>query len=631
MSKEVSRLGVFVFFDPQGIVDDYVIRLLQSFRESISRMVVVSNVALSSAEQEKLERNADAVFVRENSGLDAAAFKAGMVTFCGWEEVEKYDEVVLINDTFFGPVHSFSEMFDEMQGRDIDFWGMSAGYSCEDGWHRVKYGYIPTHIQTFFVAFRKKMVCSKEFQNYWNSYDDTMNDFVSVVTQHETTMTKHFQDLGFRWDIYADTQRYKSKHRSENFNIYHHHAHNMMRYMKFPVLKKKVLGVSMTDYLYMNDLEEPADAMRYIHNESEYDAHLIWDNVLRLYNLTDLYNSLHLNCIFSSAPIEEHNIQRAALIYHVANPFFAELFCRHACQLSETLDVYLIPGSTEIKALFIQYLPEDSKVKVLEATDQKTEMGHFVLLCTELAEQYSYLGFVHDVDNSAHYPTTVPESTVYGYLQNVANDGNYVKQIVNCFENNPRLGVLGTPFPIHHNGFNNYGNEWGEWFKDTCNLAQIMNLHCNLAENKKPFIITGAFWCRTAALRPLWEMKWTQEQFHRNPASKISRMNEVLKRILPYVAQHEGYYSGVVMHVNYASMRITGQQYMMDQVVNVSRQHLGCPGESFAGFVEQLGGVALEDLRLTKIIRIYLERKTPRWFSQSAHRFYKFCKRVLHR
>ena len=472
------------------------------------------------------------------------------------------------------------------------------------------------------------MVQSKEFQAYWNAYDDTMNDFVSVVTQHETTMTKHFQDLGFQWEVYADTEKYKSKYRSENFNVYHHHAHSMMRYMRFPVLKKKVLGLNMTDFLYLNDLEEPADAMKYIHNESDYDARLIWDNVLRLYNVTDLYNSLHLNCIFPSTPLDEPNIRRAALIYHLANPFFAEMFCRHADNLSESIDVYIIAGSAAVAKLVEKHLPDNSNVKVMDPAEQETEMGNLVLKCKALAEQYNYLGFVHDVDNPNHYPTTVPESTVYGYLQNIASDADYVKRIVNCFEHNPCLGVLGTPFPIHHQGFGNYGNEWGRWFEDTYALAKTMNLRCNLTKSKNPFLITGAFWCRTEALNALWNMAWEPEQFHRNPTTKISRMNEVLKRILPYVAQHEGYYSGVVMHLNYASMRITNQQYMLDQIVNVSRRDLRCTGESFAECLEQL---SISRLGFTKIVRIILERTTPRWFSQSVRKVFRFIKRKIRR
>ena len=32
MKKDLSRLVIFVFFDPHGIVDEYVVRLLQALR-----------------------------------------------------------------------------------------------------------------------------------------------------------------------------------------------------------------------------------------------------------------------------------------------------------------------------------------------------------------------------------------------------------------------------------------------------------------------------------------------------------------------------------------------------------------------------------------------------------------------
>ena len=128
MAKTMSRLGIFVFYDPDGIVDGYVTHLLQTLRPNFKKLIVVSNSNVSDAEKNKLEQNSDGVFVRENRGLDAAAFKAGMVSFCGWEEVCRYDEVVLINDTFFGPMGSFAAVFDDMAEKDLDFWGMSAGH-----------------------------------------------------------------------------------------------------------------------------------------------------------------------------------------------------------------------------------------------------------------------------------------------------------------------------------------------------------------------------------------------------------------------------------------------------------------------------------------------------------------------
>ena len=43
----------------------------------------------------------------------------------GWDRLVEFDEVVLFNATIMGPVYPFEEMFTEMAGRDIDFWGIT--------------------------------------------------------------------------------------------------------------------------------------------------------------------------------------------------------------------------------------------------------------------------------------------------------------------------------------------------------------------------------------------------------------------------------------------------------------------------------------------------------------------------
>lgn len=633
MKRELSRLGIFVFYDPQGVVDDYVLFLLKSLRLYVARMIVISNCNLDGTGEERLQQNADALFIRENVGLDAAAFKTGLIQYCGWDEVSKYDEVVLINDTFFGPITSFGDMFDEMAQRNVDFWGMSAGYQSVDGWKRVKYKFVPDHIQTFFVAFRKKMVCSDAFQSYWEKYDDSMHDFVDVVTQHEVVMTKHFQDLGFSWDIYADTKNYSSKNRNENFNIYHFHPDIMMRDMNFPVLKKKTLNVNLPDQLYMQDLESGFDAMQYIQKETDYDTKLIWENVLRLYNVANLYYTLHLNYVLPSVQIPLPEGRSVALVYCIMNPFFAERFCKHAKKISRTVDVYIIPEGNGVQEIVSQNIADEDRITLLPPSQQKTVMGSFILCCKDLVARYKYLGFLHDALNPEHDPVTVIESTVYGILQNIANDPAYVSQVINCFEENPQLGVLGSPFPIHHYNFGTYGNEWGDSFHSAEALAAELKLNCNLDKNIQPFMVTSAFWCRTKALQSIWKKDWTKRDFYLNQITNVSSANEMLKRILPYVAQSARYYSGTVVHANYASMRLATQQHMLDQIIGITRTQFGCTSLCYKGYLEQLEVISNTNLDSTTmidlsrfsmgtIIRIYLERHAPLWFTKIAKRVY---------
>ena len=637
MNKDMTRLGLFVFFDPQGVVDDYVLYLLKHLRPNFTKLVVISNGQLEEAAQKKLTAYADSLFIRDNQGLDAAAYKAGLISFCGWEEAEKYDEVVLMNDTFFGPIHSFDDMFDEMAGRDLDFWGISAGYRTLDDWKRVKYGYIPDHIQTFFIAFRKNMVCTDAFHDYWNHYDDTLKDFISVVTQNEVILTRHFQDLGFRWEIYANTQQYRARYHSENFNLYHYMPRAMMRDMHFPILKRKVLNVDLPIHLCLQDLESAFDALSYLQNETNYNTDLIWDNVLRIYNISDLYHTLHLNYVLPSVQVSMPEGKRIALVYHVANPFFAERICRHAAQLQGTVDVYILPGDKKAEAALREILTEENGIRILAPTHQKTEMGNFVLRCRELAEQYDYLGFVHDVDNPDHSPTTVPESTVYGYLQNIANDPAYLSQVINCFEQNPKLGVLGIPFPVHDYGFSNYGNMWGDCFDTVTTLSRHLHLNCNIVREKPPFMIVGAFWCRTAAIRSIWNRNWMPKDFTLNPVTCSCKNNDALIRLLPYAAQSALYYSGIVMHTNYASMRLTGQQHMLSRLTETLHSQLGIVPGRYMDYADRLSRIHYKDkdrpltidlseLGIASIVRIYLEQKAPQWVSKRMLRVFRFLK-----
>lgn len=50
----MKRLGIFVCYDKEGIVDGYVTYLLSQMKAVLDRLVIVSNVHLEEKEQKKL-------------------------------------------------------------------------------------------------------------------------------------------------------------------------------------------------------------------------------------------------------------------------------------------------------------------------------------------------------------------------------------------------------------------------------------------------------------------------------------------------------------------------------------------------------------------------------------------------
>ena len=119
-----NRCGIFLFYDCDGIVDDYIIYMLKDLKKSLSYLLVVCNGKPKEEELKKLQVEADEVLIRRNHGFDVGGYREGLF-YLGFRELEKYDEIVLFNYTFFGSIYPFSEMFEKMSTIDLDFWGIT--------------------------------------------------------------------------------------------------------------------------------------------------------------------------------------------------------------------------------------------------------------------------------------------------------------------------------------------------------------------------------------------------------------------------------------------------------------------------------------------------------------------------
>jgi rhamnosyltransferase len=115
----MRRIAFYLFYDEFGEVDDYIPTKLTALQEFVEDIVVVSNSKMTVAGRAKLENIGATVFCRENVGFDVWGYKEGMETI-GYDELaSNYDEVILLNYTFFAPIFPFAELFNEMDSRIV--------------------------------------------------------------------------------------------------------------------------------------------------------------------------------------------------------------------------------------------------------------------------------------------------------------------------------------------------------------------------------------------------------------------------------------------------------------------------------------------------------------------------------
>ena len=137
--ETINRLVIYFFYDADGIVDRYVPYMLEDINKNCSELFVVCNGKLTPEGRKTFLKLTPHLLVRENVGFDVWAYKEALEHY-GWEKLAEFDEVVLMNYTIFGPLYPFSEMFEKMNQRDVDFWGITKHHKVDfDCFNTCKY------------------------------------------------------------------------------------------------------------------------------------------------------------------------------------------------------------------------------------------------------------------------------------------------------------------------------------------------------------------------------------------------------------------------------------------------------------------------------------------------------------
>lgn len=264
----MNRIVFFVFFDQNGIVDAYVYHLVKSMKQYAQKVVIISNSEIVHEDKERLEKYTEFIIKRENIGFDAGAYKDVFTKYFACEKWEKWDEVILINDTIFGPIFSMDDVFHIMDKQSVDFWGMTKHEASKwsDG------SIMKKHIQSYFVAFRKSVLLSNLFTEFWSqlAYPITLDD---AVHNFECYMTSYFETRGFLSGVYTDFVEHGYIMEDDEL-VYDKYVYELVSVSKMPFIKRKALGP--LNYTNANKTIE------YVKNNTDYDVEMILSNIKRL-------------------------------------------------------------------------------------------------------------------------------------------------------------------------------------------------------------------------------------------------------------------------------------------------------------------------------------------------------------
>lgn len=185
MSK-IKRAVVFVHYDRDNLVDEYVYFYLEALQKNTSHLVFVTTSKIPAQDHAKISKYATLI-ERENVGYDFMSYKVGLESF----NYTQYDELLLCNDSVYGPIYPLSVLFETMHTTPCDFWGITDNND------------ISYHLQSYFLLFNKSLLLAPAFSRFWANVK-VLDDKEEIIQTYEVGLTTYFQNKGFKSAVAID-------------------------------------------------------------------------------------------------------------------------------------------------------------------------------------------------------------------------------------------------------------------------------------------------------------------------------------------------------------------------------------------------------------------------------------------
>lgn len=567
-NRSAKRLGIYFFYDTQGIVDRYVFYFLEGIRPYLSELHIVCNGFVEENALARLDQYASGgVIVRENRGLDVEAYRAAIERI-GFERLGDYDELILMNSTMYGPLIPFAELFETMSARDLDFWGITSHAGVEGNpFPQNGLKNLPEHIQSYFLAIRKGLLCAPDFQEYWNALPE-IKTYADSVSFYECTFTQHFSALGFRWATYTGTEQMSQVSPQPIMEI----PLTLVKEHRCPIVKRRNFFQDYNVLLNNANGSSGSAVLAYIRDCLDYDVELIWENLLRTCNHAVLRRCLHLNYILPDQFVQPASKPplRIALWMHI---FYMDMLSecfRCASVMPERADIIVTTDTPEkklqIEAAFSKLSVHRLKVVLIE--NRGRDNSALLVGCAPFLDQYDIVCFAHD-KKVGHLKYEVQGHSFSEHCYgNTLKSKEFVENVLQTFSKNPRLGLLCPPPPYASAYYNTIGvSDWGPNFENTKKLYDRLGLRVPISRDVEPVAPFGSvFWFRTSALADLFRQGWRYEDFPAEPVDFDGTFLHAIERIYPFVAQQAGYYSGWLLSSSFAAVELTNYHYMLRQL-----------------------------------------------------------------
>lgn len=600
-----KRLALFVHHDGKGELRNYVRYCIAGLQSADCDVLVVVNGDLLEEGEKWLAASGAAVLFRENKGFDFWGWKAGL-EYAGPDRIREYDEILLTNNTFYGPIYPFAEMFDAMAERNCDFWGINRHPLNADA-------KMPEHLQSYWLVFRKRLLESEAWRSWWDNLPPhhIWNDMVYLG---EIRMTRYLEDRGFTSASYMDFDKYTRLLKMTNPCFV---TDTQVIEDRCPIAKRKFFWDwkehefnTTTDY-------RPRRLLNFLAETRLLDPAMIYDDLIRFVPMSRLNDNLHfVNILPSALSRPGKSDSKTALVVYVYPLELVDYCFSYVKSAPEYVDIVIVTASEEVRDRCAEVFGElSNSVEYRIQPNRGRDNSALLVTCADIIQKYDYIGFVH-AKRSPYWGDGVVGNDFRDHCFNsLLFSGDYIKNVISLLDKNPHIGLL-VPFEWNCGYMAVYGNEWaGLNKKETA--AAILKKYYGIeakVEDHPLSPIGGMLWFRSKAVKTLTSYPWGYDDFPEEPLPRNSGLlTHHLERLWSFFAQKDGYYTSYIAPDSYAAYYINDSRYFKREITAIRGN--GSDLSNIAYFKE-----------VNAFYRAYMRKRLP-WFFRKTRGFFRTLKK----
>ena len=282
----MRRAVVFAHYDKDNIIDDYVIYYLQALKKLCKKIVFVSCCEIEETELLKLQGIADYMIAEKHEEYDFGSYKRGFFCLKERNELSDIDSLIFANDSCYAPLFPFANVFEEMDERKVDFWGITKNkFGMKFATPKNLMCKRP-HIQSYFLVFNSNVFSNLDFISFMSKVKkEDCKD--AIVINYEIGLYEMLTQKGFSSDVYI-----------KDFYRFNHVVLSLWRPLisrsKYPFLKCSVIRLVNKNLTTICGWEE------FLRQYTDYPVELIVKNQVRTmvceFNKIKLPHSIKILC-----------------------------------------------------------------------------------------------------------------------------------------------------------------------------------------------------------------------------------------------------------------------------------------------------------------------------------------------